>query len=363
MENIYSRLAHHLFALGMGYPAREGLEAILKENFTPLEAEVALALPNDLIPLQVVGVDEIIDRVNLSREQLVSILDSLSQRGLIFSAKTPEGEKGYALLQRDYGFPQSWFWKGEKTPFVKKMSDLLDRYDRGTPIQQPYGKSKTPSSQFIPVNRAVSHELQAVYSYTMLEKVIEGAEKIAVAHCPCRIRSQLRGKGCHHLLEVCLKFDELAEYLIEREAAREVTKEEALRILKQAEEDGLVHFVDNALGDVKSNCNCCGCCCWALGPIKRRRVPRDAMMATYFIRETDETECIGCGNCVSVCPVEALSMGDDFPVVDEKWCVGCGLCVLKCTTSAARLRTKSEDMPPRDFTELHQKIREEKALK
>jgi len=339
------------------------LEEILKENFTPLEAEVALALPNDVIPLQVVGVDDIIGRVDLSRQELVSILDRLSRRGLIFSGKTQKGEKGYALLQRDFGYPQTWFWKGEKTTFVKKMSDLIDKYHKGTALQQPYGTSKTPASQFIPINRAVSPELQAVYPYTMLEEVVEGARKIAVAHCACRVRNQLGGKGCNHLLEVCLKFDELAEYLIEREVGREVTKEEALGILRKAEEDGLVHFVDNALGEIKSNCNCCSCCCWALGPIKRRRIPRDAIMATYFIRETDEAECIACGDCVTVCPVDALAMGDDFPVVDNNWCVGCGLCVLKCANSAAKLRRKSEELPACDFTELHQKIREEKGLK
>jgi len=161
---------------------------------------------------------------------------------------------------------------------------------------------------------------------------------------------------------VCLKFDDLAEYLIKREIGREVTKQEALEIIKKAEEDGLVHFVDNALGDIKHNCNCCGCCCWALGPIKRREIPRDEIMATYFIRYTDEEECIGCGDCIEVCPVDALAMGNDFPIADEDWCIGCGLCIIKCPQSAVKLRAKSEQIPPRDFRALHEKIRQEKSL-
>lgn len=360
-KNIYRRLGKHLAALGKGWAPREGLEEILRENFTPLEAEVALALPTNVIPLQPVGVDEIMGKANLSREKVVDILEGLSKRGLLFTGKTKQGERGYALLQHGFGFPQTWFWKGERTPFAKRMADLLINYETGKMLDETFRPSKTLSYQFIPVNEAIEPEMQGVYSYTMLEQVVKQARVIAVAHCPCRMRTQLRGKGCDHLLEVCLKFDEMAEYLIEREMGREVTKEEALQIIKKSAQDGLVHFVDNALGDIKHNCNCCGCCCWALSPIKKREIPRDIIMATYFIRETDEEKCTQCGDCALVCPVDALTHGNGFPVVEEDWCVGCGICVIQCHQSAARLRKKSEQTPPQDFKQLHKRILKEKG--
>jgi len=41
--------------------------------------------------------------------------------------------------------------------------------------------------------------------------------------------------------------------------------------------------------------------------------------------------CIGFGNCVSVCPFGALSMGDDgLPIVDRDLCTGCGKCEETC---------------------------------
>jgi NAD-dependent dihydropyrimidine dehydrogenase PreA subunit len=361
-EDIYQRLEDHLFTLGQEYTPKEGLEEILRENFTPLEAEVALALPAKVMPLQPVGVDAIIDKVNLPRKELVDILERLSGRGLLFSGKTKEGQKGYALVQRGFGFPQTFFWKGEETPFAKNMAELVDKYNRGKKLEQTYPTSKTPSFQFIPIGEAIEPEMQAIYSYTMLEKVIDQAAVIAVAHCPCRFRARLLERGCDHLLEVCLKFDEMAEYMIERELAREVTKEEALEIIRKSEEDGLVHFVDNALGDIKHNCNCCGCCCWALSPIKNRRVPRDVIMATYFIRKTDEGECVACGNCVEVCPVDAITMGDNYSIVDEIWCVGCGLCVAQCLNSAAKLEPRSDVSPPPSFKQLHERILVEKGF-
>ena len=58
-DNIYKRLAKHLSSLGMGYPEKEELLEILRENFTPLEAEVALAIPTKVIPFEPTPVTEI----------------------------------------------------------------------------------------------------------------------------------------------------------------------------------------------------------------------------------------------------------------------------------------------------------------
>ncbi len=44
-DEIYGKWATHLASLGMGYPDKEELLEILRLNFTPLEAEVALAIP------------------------------------------------------------------------------------------------------------------------------------------------------------------------------------------------------------------------------------------------------------------------------------------------------------------------------
>ena len=41
--------------------------------------------------------------------------------------------------------------------------------------------------------------------------------------------------------------------------------------------------------------------------------------------------CIGLGDCVEVCPFDALSMGENgLPIVDYKKCTGCGKCVSQC---------------------------------
>ena len=362
-EDVYQRLAEHLATLGMGYQTTEELGEILRANFTPAEAEVALMLPTRVAPLQAVGVDEISAKVALPREELASILEGLAQRGLLFSGRTKDGEKGYALVQANYGFPQTFFWGGEESQQAKNMVNIVGRYLNRDVITQSAGGSETKAFRYIPVGESIDQEMQAVYTYNMMEKVIEKTRVIAVAHCPCRVTARLRGRGCDHPLEVCLKYDELAEYLIERGLGREITKEEALQIIKQSEAAGLVHMVDNAMADIKHTCNCCGCVCFVLANLKRRKIPRDVLMASYYVRDTDEDECIGCGTCVEWCPVDALTMQGDFPAVDDDWCIGCGVCVQQCSNSAAKLKLRTDKVPPRNFGELHERILEEKGLK
>lgn len=56
--------------------------------------------------------------------------------------------------------------------------------------------------------------------------------------------------------------------------------------------------------------------------------------------EKDDEKCMDCGACVSLCPMDAISFGDDYSVIlDEGKCNGitCGLCVDACTTRAIKL--------------------------
>lgn len=360
-EEIYKRLAKHLSALGMGYPEKEELVEILRENFTSEEAEVALAIPSKVIPFEPVPVEEIQSHLHLSKEKLESILSNLAHRGLLFSGKTKEGEKGYCLQQFGYGFPQTFFWKGVDSPKAKKLADLVARYSQSEQLRDAYGETKTKAFRYVPATPSLDPESHAVFPFEMIEELIKKVRRIALVHCSCRATAQLLGKKrCNHSLENCIKYDELADYLIEQGIGREITKGEALEIIRKSEEAGLVHLVDNARDGIKHTCNCCSCCCWSVGTIRRKKIPRDVLMATYFLRETDQELCTGCGACVDICPVKVIRMEGDFPVVDKEWCIGCGVCAVPCSYGAVKLVRKSEAIPPKDFKELHQQILRER---
>ena len=363
MEDIYIRLADHLKNLIMGYPFNEPLLDLLKETFTPIEASVALAIPNNLLPLEVTDLDTIADRSDLSKDKVADALESLAARNMLYTAKTKEGAQGYGLLQVGYGMPQTFFWAGKQDNTAKRMAKLVLKYFTVPTTQKVYGGVPTKTYKYSPANLSVDVPMQGALPHDQMWPIVDASTKIAVAHCPCRMSAKILGRtDCQHSLEVCIKYDEMAEFVISQGLARQISKDETLHILENCEKEGLVHMVDNAQGQIKHTCNCCGHYCWNVGIIRRRKIPRDILMAVYFIRETDDNECIGCGECTNICPVNAVEIVEDRARVNLDWCIGCGVCAVACPSEAITIKRRLDEHAPKDFTELHQRIKQERDL-
>ena len=51
--------------------------------------------------------------------------------------------------------------------------------------------------------------------------------------------------------------------------------------------------------------------------------------------EVDKEKCIGCGECVDVCPVDVYEMNDEKSVpVNVEECIGCESCIEVCEQEA-----------------------------
>ncbi len=49
----------------------------------------------------------------------------------------------------------------------------------------------------------------------------------------------------------------------------------------------------------------------------------------------DKEKCIGCGTCVAICPVGAISLdADGKAVIDKEKCINCGACKATCPVDA-----------------------------
>ncbi|MCP4023790.1 MAG: 4Fe-4S dicluster domain-containing protein, partial [Desulfobacteraceae bacterium] len=287
--------------------------------------------------------------------------EDLVSRHLIFAGTSEDGQKGYALHHPGFGFPQSYFWDGKKSPFKEKMTKLVVKYFNRDVTKKSFGGKKTKPYRYIPIHKSILPDQQAVLPHDMMDMVLDNATTFAVAHCPCRVQAGLWGRECEHPLEVCLKFDEMADYLINQGLGRKITRKEAKKIVKHSADIGLVHFVDNIAGKVKHNCNCCGCACWNVGSIRRRKIARDELMAVYYLRQTDLDNCTGCGECVDICPVAAIEIKDDIAVVDLEWCIGCGVCANKCEFDAVTVRHRENQKEiPEDLEKLYNQIKTER---
>ena len=240
MDDIYFRLAKHLEDLIMGYPYNEALIDLLREMFSPLEAEVALAIPNNLEPLEVVSPQTIVARCDLPESAVTEALQSLSGRNMLYTRHTERGDTGFALLQVGYGIPQAFFWGGQKDDRARRMAKLVLNYFSVPTTGAVYGGASTKTYKYSPANVSIDIEMQGVMPNEQMGPIVRAATKVAVAHCPCRMQAKILGRtDCHHSLEVCIKYDELAEFVIEKGLAREISQDEAMKILADSEKEGL----------------------------------------------------------------------------------------------------------------------------
>ena len=169
----------------------------------------------------------------------------------------------------------------------------------------------------MPVMSAIENDTHKA-SYDEISTLIEKAWAISVGPCSCRRSRRLMGEGCGHLEEdMCLYLNDNAISFSKNGEHRLITKEEAYEILRRAEDNGLVHEVNQSLGfdDVTAICNCCGCSCYALRIAELFRSPNG--VSSNFIARVDKDKCVACGQCVENCQTNAVRLGQKHCLSDS----------------------------------------------
>ena len=161
----------------------------------------------------------------------------------------------------------------------------------------------------LPIQRAIDGNSRRA-TYEELSQHLNEATVFSVSDCSCRTSREAMGEGCGHLKEeMCVQMDHAAEYYIKTGRGREVTREEAFEIIRRAEDNGLMHSIPNldTPGHTHAICNCCGCGCYAMR-LANEFLNNDIVRSNYQ-SVVDESACVACGECVDVCPTNALRLG------------------------------------------------------
>ncbi|WP_300385821.1 FAD-dependent oxidoreductase [Clostridium sp.] len=169
----------------------------------------------------------------------------------------------------------------------------------------------------LPIQRAIDGNSRKA-SYEEVSKHLNEANIFSVSDCSCRTSRESMGEGCGHLKEeMCIQLGHAAKYYIKTGRGREITKEEALEIIKKAEDNGLMHSIPNLdePGHTHAICNCCGCGCYAMR-LANEYVNNDIVRSNYK-SVIDESKCVACGECVDVCPTNALRLGQKLCSIKE----------------------------------------------
>ncbi len=334
-DDPYVKLQEFLDKFPLGFPKTpSGIEIrILKRLFTEEEARIALLL--NPIPEEP---KRIAKRSGWGEEYLERKLEAMSKKGLIFRVHRG-GKNLYNAVP---------FMIGLYEYSVKKinpeLAGLFKEYYE-TAYLHEMGASNVPGFKVLPIEETIQANT-ALVPFQRLKESIREARKIAVSDCICRKEARLTGKGCQFPIETCLSFGVAAEYYIENNLGREITAEEAINIVEEADKAGLVHAGVN-VKHLSNICNCCPCCCASMKGITKMGHDKHMYLNALFESTIDTTKCTGCGTCSDRCPVGAIQV-ETVAIVDRNKCLGCGLCAGACPENAILLRMRGDLEDPFD---------------
>ncbi|MBU7018022.1 MAG: 4Fe-4S dicluster domain-containing protein [Theionarchaea archaeon] len=332
--DIYEKLRQKMSIWIVHVEKTPELMEILKLLFTPEEAEF---LTSDVFtaPFQDYRTaDEIAQCTGKTREEVEKIIDSLEEKRLIFKYIDEQADEVlYSLLPLEYG-SIAYISLVQKPEKRDKLLSLFQKISTGE-ITMGSGVTEYPWGRIIPVEESVI-VVNQILPFAKVEEIMMNARSIAVVYCFCRSQNP-----CGHPLETCTGFNEGADFMVSGGFGRYINLEEALNLLKETEEAGLVHTAVYSRRGIIYMCNCCTCACPILRRLRDSENPRE-LSSSGFIPEINREKCVLCGKCIEICPLGArfLYSDNENPErvdVNARQCVGCGQCASHCSEGATVL--------------------------
>ncbi len=325
----------------MGPPLCDELIFLVQHMFTEEEA----SLVRHLKPFNRKTAADLARAEHRPPEKVRLLLEEVANDKHLLMSSGPEGNKRYMIMPLAGGtfeLVQMGASVGtEEDAFFdwrRRFAELYEAlYSTGYGVD--YAKHSPSLLRSLPIGQSIHSHPMALPS-DHLEEVVDRYKRFGVGRCGCRMTKRHLNEDCGRPLEVCAGMGDAVEASISKGWLRRVEKRELLEIKARAESSGLVNWVVNV--DEKYGrrfnvmCSCCGCCCDVFRSITEFNTP-GLIAPPHFLPVFNHDKCTYCGLCATKCQMGAITLDTKARtrVHESKRCIGCGQCVLVCPKKGA----------------------------
>ena len=267
---------------------------------------------------------EIVKISGLEKKKCEALLEEMSRKGLLeYNWENAAHEKQYVLPMYVPGCAEFFNMNAKILESNPEMGTFFEHMSR-LPLEKitpfvPEGGAGI-GMHVIPVEKAIEMENESVDLEHISYWLSKYEGKYAASPCSCRRSRLTHDEGCADDPEGwCVAVGDMADYVVETQKdGRYISKEEALDIFRQAEENGFVHQITNIDGKNKifAICNCNVNVCYALRTSQLFNTPN--MSRSAYIAKVEKQNCVACGKCVEACPAGAVKLGQKL--CDKEGC-------------------------------------------
>ena len=297
-------------------PEYWGLAGVLTDEEALLALKLGVRKPKTL--------PEIVKLSGLEEKKCEALLEEMSRKGLLeYNWENAAHEKQYVLPMYVPGCAEFFNMNAKILESNPEMGTFFEHMSR-LPLEKitpfvPEGGAGI-GMHVIPVEKAIEMENESVDLEHISYWLSKYEGKYAASPCSCRRSRLTHDEGCADDPEGwCVAVGDMADYVVETQKdGRYISKEEALDIFRQAEENGFVHQITNIDGKDKifAICNCNVNVCYALRTSQLFNTPN--MSRSAYIAKVEKQNCVACGKCVEACPAGAVKLGQKL--CDKEGC-------------------------------------------
>ena len=297
-------------------PEYWGLAGVLSDEEAELALKLGVRKPKTL--------PEIVKLSGMEEKKCEALLEEMSRKGLLeYNWENAAHEKQYVLPMYVPGCAEFFNMNAKILESNPEMGTFFEHMSR-LPLEKitpfvPEGGAGI-GMHVIPVEKAIEMENESVDLEHISYWLSKYEGKYAASPCSCRRSRLTHNEGCADDPEGwCIAIGDMADYVVETQKdGRYITKDEALDIFRQAEENGFVHQITNIDGKDKifAICNCNVNVCYALRTSQLFNTPN--MSRSAYIAKVEKQNCVACGKCVEACPAGAVKLGQKL--CDKEGC-------------------------------------------